>query len=33
MPYAQKDFIISTEKLKEDLYEAFGFETENSSEP
>ena len=33
MPYAQKDFIFSTEKLKEDLYEAFGFETENSSEP
>jgi len=32
MPYAQKD-LISTEKLKEDLYEAFGFETENSSEP
>lgn len=24
---------ISTEKLKEDLYQAFGFETESSSEP
>jgi len=24
---------ISTEKLKEDLYKVFGFETESSSEP
>ena len=35
---ARKDRIkemidISTEKLKEDLYQAFGFETESSSEP
>ena len=35
---ARKDRIkemidISTEKLKEDLYKAFGFETESSSEP
>lgn len=35
---ARKDRIkemidISTEKLKEDLYKAFGFETESGSEP
>ena len=35
---ARKDRIkemidISTEKLKEDLYKVFGFETESSSEP
>ena len=35
---ARKDRIkemidISTEKLKEDLYQAFGFETESNSEP